>query len=187
MADWPGPLAHPATAGLDPAALSRLGAWQHELVAEKQVPFAITLLARQGKVAFVEAAGELRPGVPIELDAICRMHSMSKPVTSVALMMLHDSGAFELSDPVHKYLGAAWKKENMAVYASGTPDDYSTVPCETDITMHQMLTHTAGLTYGLNPEDGRLQAPYGDQIASNPVDGVPQPMAVLPAIAGGNA
>ena len=81
-----------------------MGSWQQQLVAESQLPFAITLLARQGQIALVEAAGELRPGVPISLDAICRMHSMSKPVTSVALMILHDRGAFELSDPVHKYL-----------------------------------------------------------------------------------
>ena len=153
--------------------LGRLSAWGQQLVDEGQAPFVTTLVARHGKIAHVSMAGSQNPSVPIALDSLCRMHSMSKPITSCALMMLQEEGKCELTDPAHLYLGPKWKRENMRVLVpGGTADEYETVPCETTITLHHLLTHTAGLSYGLNPTDGRVQSPVAAQEAANPLDGI---------------
>src|SRR5580704_6056181 len=79
---------------------------------------ALTLIARRGKVAFLSALGlmDRERSVPMRADAIFRIYSMTKPVASVALMMLHERGVFQLSDPVHKWL-PGW--ENLRVYKYG--------------------------------------------------------------------
>ena len=179
MPGWGEPLTNPASVGLDASRLGRLAAWGEQLVADGQAPFAMSLVARRGKVAHVAKAGESKPGKPVQFDALCRMHSMSKPVTSVALMILHDEGKFQLGDPAWKFLGEKWKPENMRVLVpGGTSDDYETVPCERAVTCHHLLTHTAGLSYGLNPTDGRVQSPVAAQEAANPLDGIYERMGV---------
>ena len=76
---------------------------------------------------------------------------MTKPIVSVALMQLYEQGKFLLTDPVHLYLGANWKKQNMRVYDSGShADGYTTVPCRRSITIKDLLTHTSGLSYGFD-------------------------------------
>eukprot|EP01048_Picozoa_sp_COSAG05_P002015 COSAG05_NODE_74_length_21769_cov_194.316290_31_plen_369_part_00 len=168
-----GPLCSPASVGMCPRRLEQLALWGEDIVKSGQCPFAMTLVARRGKVVSVAKAGN------VELDALCRMHSMTKPVTSVALMMLHDDGAFQLSDPASKFLGPHWAKENMRVLVpGGTPDNYETVPCSVDITVAHLLTHTAGLSYGLNPLDGRPQPSVAAQEANIPLDGIYERMGL---------
>jgi CubicO group peptidase (beta-lactamase class C family) len=78
------------------------------------LPCASTLIARRGKVAYWEQCGEQNPGVPLARDTIFRIYSMGKPVTSAAMMILHEQGKFQLTDPVKLYL-PLFDKKNLRV------------------------------------------------------------------------
>jgi CubicO group peptidase (beta-lactamase class C family) len=140
---------------------SGLTAWLDLLVERRALPCAVTLVSHRRKTVCLHATGwaDVDKQVPIRDDSLFRLYSMSKPIVSVALMLLYEEGRFQLNDPVHRFLGPAWKKENMRVFTGwqGDPESgrqevrYDTVACSTDITMGQMLTHTAGLSYGFDP------------------------------------
>ena len=140
--------------------LSRISAWQSALVDQGAVPCALTLVNQGGETAFLEGAGwaSVPARVPIRNDSIFRLYSMTKPIVSIALLQLYEEGCFQLGDPLHQYLGPKWRKENLRVFAGWNGDDearksldYATVPCASDITVGQILTHTAGLSYGFDP------------------------------------
>ncbi len=109
---------------------------------EGQLPGAVALLARRGKIAFFESFGarDGEQGAPMTRDAIFRIASMSKPITSVAVMMLAEEGRFLLSDPISRYLPELGKLE-VAL-------DDKRVPAVREITIQDLLRHTSGLTYG---------------------------------------
>ena len=88
---------------------------------------------------------DVERGLPIERDTIFRLHSMTKPITSVALMMLYEEGRFQLDDPVARYI-PAW--ENLAVFEDGDEDSWSTIAPERPMVVKDLLMHTSGLTYG---------------------------------------
>jgi CubicO group peptidase (beta-lactamase class C family) len=110
---------------------------------EKRLPGAVILVARDGKIIYDEAFGNLKPGVtaPMPKDAIFRIYSMTKPLMSAGLMLLVEDGLVELTDPVSKFLPAF---KDMQVV---TPDG-STVPAARPIAVQDLLRHTAGLAYG---------------------------------------
>jgi CubicO group peptidase (beta-lactamase class C family) len=114
------------------------------LVAEKKAPWTQLLVSRRGRTVFEHCVGA-------PADNLHRWYSCTKAITSVALMMLFEEGSFMLADPVYKFLGDAWRKENMRVYTHWQGVD-GTVPCETDITMKMLLTHTSGLSYAYDEE-----------------------------------
>jgi CubicO group peptidase (beta-lactamase class C family) len=122
-------------------------------VAEKQIPGAIGLIARRGKIAYQEAFGmaDAEAGKPMRLDTIHRIYSMSKPITSVAVMMLYEEGKFQLSDPVAKYL-PEFAKMQVGIEEkdpqTGKPT-LKTAPAKRPITVRDLLRHTSGLTYGV--------------------------------------
>jgi CubicO group peptidase (beta-lactamase class C family) len=93
---------------------------------------------------------------PMQKDTLFRIYSMTKPVASVALMMLYEEGAFQLSDPVHTWL-PGW--ENLRVYRYGQYPNFVTQPVERPITVRDVLTHTAGLSYGIQ-ERSHVDAAY---------------------------
>jgi CubicO group peptidase (beta-lactamase class C family) len=109
---------------------------------------ALTAISRRGKLAFLSAVGKMdrERDKAMRPDTIFRIYSMTKPVTSVALMMLHERGAFQLSDPVHRWL-PAW--EHLRVYRYGQYPNFVTVPAERAMTVRDLLTHTSGLSYGI--------------------------------------
>lgn len=153
----------PEEVGFDSKALQRLVRWQQHLYDSKRLPFTQIVVGRKGKVAHFSTVGQrdVKAGIAAEPDTICRMFSMTKPITSCALMMLYEEGRFLLSDPVHLYLGPKWHKKNMTVYKSGDAETgWSTEPCKKQITVRDVLCHTSGLTYGfdmkglLNKVDG---------------------------------
>eukprot|EP01052_Picozoa_sp_SAG31_P008719 SAG31_NODE_444_length_15625_cov_6.047469_6_plen_245_part_00 len=154
------PLATPESVGLSSDALQKITAWQKDMVREGKLPCAHTVVARSGKVVYSELAGEQNPGTPLSESTLYRIYSMTKPITTVALMMLYDRGKFGLEDPVHFFLGEKWKKEKMKVYVSGGVDDMITRQCTRSITMRMVMNHTSGLSYGfdasgtVNPVDG---------------------------------
>jgi CubicO group peptidase (beta-lactamase class C family) len=119
---------------------------------------ALTLIARRGKVAFLSALGlmDRERSVPMRADAIFRIYSMTKPVASVALMMLHERGVFQLSDPVHTWL-PGW--EHLRVYRYGVYPNFVTTAADRPMTVRDLLTHTSGLSYGIM-ERGHVDAAY---------------------------
>ena len=109
---------------------------------------ALTLVARRGKVAFLSPIGKMdrERDVPMRADTLFRIYSMTKPVASVALMMLHERGALQLSDPVLKWL-PGW--DQLRVYRHGRYPNFVTAPAERPMTVRDILTHTSGLSYGI--------------------------------------
>jgi CubicO group peptidase (beta-lactamase class C family) len=108
---------------------------------------ALTLVFRRGQIAHLSPVGlmDRERGVAMAEDTIFRIYSMTKPIASVALMMLYEHGHFQLDDPVHRWI-PAWR--NLGVFAGGSPPEFLTEPCERPMTVRDLLTHTSGLTYG---------------------------------------
>ncbi|MFN7949675.1 MAG: serine hydrolase domain-containing protein [Blastocatellia bacterium] len=146
------PVAAPEAVGLSGPRLSHIRTVMNRHVADKQIPGAIGLIARHGKIAYQEAYGmaDIEAGRPMQPDTIHRIYSMSKPVTSVAVMMLYEEGRILLSDPVAKYL-PEFAKMKVGVEQKDPATGQmtlTTVPARRPITIRDLLRHTSGLTYG---------------------------------------
>src|ERR1700722_17483334 len=141
----PLPLAAPEEIGLSSARLARLGAVMRDEIERGRVPGAVALVARRGRLGFFESFGRRDPasGSPMAKDAIFRIYSMTKPITSVAAMMLWEEGRFLLSDPIAKYLPELSDLE----VALERGAEIERVPLERDVTIQDLLRHTSGLTY----------------------------------------
>ncbi|PTX99107.1 serine hydrolase domain-containing protein [Opitutus sp. ER46] len=144
--------ATPAELGFDPGRLQRLDAVIQENVDQQKLAGGVMYIARDGQTVELKAFGmrDIEAKQPMTTDTIFRIASMSKAVTSVAVMILYEEGKFLLSDPVSKYL-PAFKESRVAVPApAGSPagTKYTTVPAKRPIQIRDLLTHTAGLTYG---------------------------------------
>jgi CubicO group peptidase (beta-lactamase class C family) len=139
------PTAPPESVGLSSDRLERLHDAMQRLVDGRQVAGVVTLVARQGKVADVNAVGwqDVESRTPMRPDTIFRIASMTKPVTSVAVMMLYEEGRLALTDPVSRFL-PAFKSPKVLSTSEGAT---TTVPARREITIRDLLTHRAGLTY----------------------------------------
>ncbi|MBC7362825.1 MAG: beta-lactamase family protein [Candidatus Aminicenantes bacterium] len=147
------PKATPAEVGLSAERLERLGQVFQSYCEEKGAPGMVVLIARNGKVAYHRAFGKFRldRSEPMPVDAIFRIASQSKAVTSVAIMMLMEEGKLLLDDPVSKYI-PEFKETYVAVKPEGKEvKGYSLVPAKRQITIRDLLTHTAGISYGDGP------------------------------------
>lgn len=144
-------LAKPEEVGLSSKRLARIRPWLRGYLETGKLPGATTLVARHGKVVFCESEGfrDLEATKTMTADTILRFYSMTKPITSVALMILYEAGLFQLDDPVSEFIPSF---KNTRVYVSGDPDDTVSEPLQTPITLHHLLTHTSGLTYGFGNE-----------------------------------
>jgi CubicO group peptidase (beta-lactamase class C family) len=141
-----------ATLGVDPARLQRLDAVIQENIDQHQLAGGVMFIARDGQTVELRAFGQrdIESGQPMATDSIFRIASMSKAVTTVAMMMLYEEGKLMLHDPVSKYLPAfAHSVVAVPPPADGPADTkFATVPARRPIQIHDLLTHTAGLTYG---------------------------------------
>ncbi len=139
----------PEEVGLDSARLDRIDRVLARYVDDGRLPGWLTLIARHGRIAHLSTYGQrdLERGLPVETDTVWRMYSMTKPITSVAAMMLAEEGAFELNDPVAKLIPSF---ADMRVYRAGSATNPLTVPATEPIRVWHLLTHTAGLTYGFH-------------------------------------
>jgi len=139
------PTARPEDIGLSAPALARLARVLEQRVAAGHIPGAVALVARHGKVAFHQAFGRLDPATdtPMPPDAIFRIYSMTKPIVSVAAMMLWEHGRFLLFDPIAKYL-PEFAEPRVAVISG---DDMGWTDADNPITVQDLLRHTSGLTY----------------------------------------
>ena len=156
-------LTKPEQVGLSSEALARIDDHlRQRYLGPKKIAGALTLVARRGEAAYLSPLGmmDLERSKPMAQDAIFRIYSMSKPITSVALMMFYERGYFQLNDPVDKFI-PEWR--NLQVYVSGDYPNFVTVPPERPMTMRDLMTHTSGLTYGFmagNTGDAAVDAAY---------------------------
>jgi CubicO group peptidase (beta-lactamase class C family) len=136
----------PEAVGLSSERLTRIGTALKAEIGKGRIPGAAVLISRHGKVAFWEAFGERDPAAHTKLakDDLFRIYSMTKPICSVAVLMLAEEGKFILSDPIRKYIPALSKLQ------VATPKDggLALEPTHSDITIQDLLRHTSGLSYG---------------------------------------
>jgi len=146
------PSAKPEEVGLSSERLGKLTARLKADIEKGVIPGAIVLVARHGKIAMFETLGMLNPEAkaPMTRDAIFRIYSMSKPITSVAAMILFEEGRLALNEPVSKYipqLGGLKVGVEKPDPSGGAPT-LELVPAQRDMTIQDLLRHTSGLTYG---------------------------------------
>lgn len=154
----------PEAVGLDSERLQRLSARLQQGVDSGEIPGAVALVARRGQLAYLESFGRLNPaeGTAMRPDAIFRIASMTKPITSLAIMMLLEQGRLALLDPVAKYLPelANLQVGRMLPTHEDAPPRVVQEPLARPITLHDLLRHTAGITYGVPGSANPLKQAY---------------------------
>lgn len=137
----------PESVGMDSGRLECISTTLNEFVKDNQLPGMLALVQRRGKVVYFGKFGlmDIATAKPMREDALFRIYSMTKPIVSVALMMLYEEGRFSLKDPVYKFI-PAFKKTK--VYAGAGPLGLKLVEQDPEMTLHHLLTHTSGLSYG---------------------------------------
>ncbi|MCY4538536.1 MAG: serine hydrolase [Chloroflexi bacterium] len=140
-------LTRPEDLGLSSARLNIIADHFDRYVDEGKIPGYLVLAARRGKAAYLHRYGlrDVEAGLPVEEDTIFRIYSMTKPITSVGVMMLYECGLLQLDDPVSEFIPGF---RQLEVFESGNAESYLTVPVEREMTIRDLLTHTSGLTYG---------------------------------------
>jgi len=148
------PKGNPKDVGLAADRLARIRPAIQAYIDRHEIAGAVALIARRGKVAYLETMGvmDLESRKPMQPDTIFRIASMTKPIASVAAMMLYEEGRFQLNDPVSKFI-PEFKDPKVAVPTA--PNEtasamYRTVPAAREITIRDLLTHTAGLANTYN-------------------------------------
>ena len=134
--------------GLDAGRLERIGEHlERNYIGPGKIAGCQVSVARHGHLAYFKSFGkmDLARGMPTADDTIYRIYSMTKPITSVALMTLYEKGYFQLNDPVSRYV-PSWKEHR--VWTAGEGDTIQTEPAHRPVSFRDVLSHTAGLTYG---------------------------------------
>jgi CubicO group peptidase (beta-lactamase class C family) len=139
----------PGEVGFDAKRLTNITAHFAKYVDDGRLPGWLAVVSRRGKVAYVGSYGhrDREQQLPVENDTLFRIYSMTKPITSVALMMLYEEGAFELTDPVSRYIESF---AHQRVFTGGSSNAPVTAPSAEPVRVWHLLTHTAGLTYGFH-------------------------------------
>jgi CubicO group peptidase (beta-lactamase class C family) len=150
----------PAEAGLDKERLKRIDAHFARYVEDGRLPGWLLTISRHGRLAHVARCGsrDLEAGLPVTDDTVWRIYSMTKPITSVAAMILYEEGRIGLNDPVSEFIPSFG---DVRVYDGGSDLLQVTVPAAEPIRIWHLLTHTAGLTYGfhrVHPVDALYRA-----------------------------
>jgi CubicO group peptidase (beta-lactamase class C family) len=147
LAAQPLPVSTPEREGLSPERLQRLHTAFDKLVKDGEKAGAISLLVRNGRIADWKTYGyrDIEQKLPMEKDTICRIWSMTKPVTSVAIMMLVEEGKIVLNDPVEKYIP---EFKGLKVFKGGTAANPILAAPDRPMTVKHLITHTAGMSYG---------------------------------------
>ena len=151
----------PERVGMSTDRLTRIGTLMQAYVDQEAIAGSVTLIARKGRIVHFEPTGVLilDTGEPMQNDSLFRIYSMTKPITSVAAMLLFEQGKFQLDDPIAQYLP---EFSNVKVLVDGNLVNPDHAP-----TIRELLSHTAGLTYGIfsNTEVDKLyrEALWGDR------------------------
>jgi CubicO group peptidase (beta-lactamase class C family) len=169
------PTVEPDKVGLSPERLQRIGEVFQQEIDQGKLPGAIVLIARNGEVAYYESFGVRDPesSAPMPKDAIFRIYSMTKPLVSVAAMILMEEGRLQLADPASKFLPEFAELQvsvpSADAYGKVT---YGLAPAERPITVQDLLRHTAGLAYGELTANAAVQEAYAGIGVYKP-DGLP--------------
>jgi CubicO group peptidase (beta-lactamase class C family) len=162
----------PESVGLSSERLERIGRNIQMSVDENRIAGAVSLVARRGKIAYFKAFGmsNREDRKPMQTDQIFRICSMTKPITSVAVMMLYEEGRFLLNDPVANFIPEF--KEMKVLDPPSTQDQTSTpgnlVQAKRPITIRHLLTHTSGLTYHWNTRLGKQSRSWNGPRGTSP-------------------
>ncbi len=151
------PTATPEEVGISSKRLERINTLMQHYVDEKKLAGAVTLVARRGKIVHFERFGmmDIEANQPMQLDTIFRIYSMTKPITSVAVMMLYEEGRFQLNDPISKFIP---ELKGLKVVKNVTASGIELVEAEREITIRDLLIHTSGFPYGFG--DGPVDQMY---------------------------
>lgn len=133
--------------GMSSERLNTLSHTFHEYVNQGQLPGTVTLIARKGQVVYHEAIGmqDIENEISMTTDAMFRIASQTKAIVSTAVMMLQERGQLLINDPISKYIP---EFKNSTVAVKNEDDSYNVVPANREITIRDLLTHTAGIGYG---------------------------------------
>ena len=137
----------PAEAGFDAGRLGRIEEHFRAYVDDGRLPGWLVTVARDGKLVYLSEYGQRdkEAGLPVEQDTIWRIYSMTKPITSLAVMMLWEQGAFDLNDPVEAYIP---NFTGGRVFTGGNAEAPETAPVKQPVKIWNLLSHTSGLSYG---------------------------------------
>jgi CubicO group peptidase (beta-lactamase class C family) len=179
-------LVTPESVGLDSGQLARVSEHLGKRYVEPgKIPGSIALVARRGQACFLDVQGlrDVERASPMTEDSILRIYSMSKPITSLAMMTLLERGLFSLDDPVHRFI-PAWR--NLGVWTAGSYPLFATEPVKRPMTIRDLFMHTSGLTYDFlrasnidyayrklqvgNPQPGYTLQDMIDQLALLPLE-----------------
>ncbi len=147
--------AKPESVGLSSERLDRISGAVQRDIDDKRIAGAVTLVIRHNKVAWFKAQGMMdrEAAKPMPTDALFRICSMTKPITTVAAMMLYEEGKFLLEDPVSKYLP---EFKNAKVFVKPATGEPYTIPAAKEITIKDLMRHTSGITYQWNETLGPM-------------------------------
>jgi len=175
---------YPQEAGLSPAGLARIDAYIKNEIATEKIPGALMMIERHGKLGYAASFGVRDPGTkaPMSDDTIFRIYSMSKPITSVAIMMLVEEGKLGLDDAVAKYIPAFANVKVGVEHKDEGGIRLDLVDVRRPMTIQDLLRHTSGITYGFFGEGAVKKAYVDAKIFSEDVDnaGFAERIAKLP-------
>ncbi|MGI9552875.1 MAG: serine hydrolase domain-containing protein [Aurantibacter sp.] len=150
----------PSTVGMSQERIDGIDAMLKDAINRNQIPGAVALIARNGKVIYHNAIGTANEkGDTLEKDAIFRIASQTKAITSTAVMILWEEGRFRLDDPIAKYIPEFGEAQILDRF-NENDSTYTTKPAEDQITIRDLITHTSGLGYGVIDGDGRFKKIY---------------------------
>ena len=138
---------NPQKVGLSAKHLNNIDTLIDDHIDEKKIAGAVVLVARKGEIAYFRAAGKADIDKPMKKDTIFRIVSMTKPLTSVSIMMLYEDGKLLLSDPVSKYIPEFKNQKVLVPMPEGSEFEYKLIPTKREVTVRDLLSHTSGLLY----------------------------------------
>ncbi len=153
--------ATPETAGFSPERLNRLDGLIQSYIDKGAFPGVAAIVVHNGKIAYHKAFGkvDLETGKPLTKDGIYRIASMTKAITSLAVLMLHEEGKIMLDDPISKYI-PEFAKPVVLDQFNAKDSTYTTVPAKREITVRHLLSHMSGLNYNVIASDNRMRIIY---------------------------
>ncbi len=156
----------PEAVGFSSQRLKRVNDNMQSYIDAGKLASAVTMLARRGEVFHFQPYGvlDLESGMPVERDSLFRIYSMTKPITSAAVMMLYEEGHFSLDDPVGKFIP---ELANLKVYDGMSETGMRLVDQHIPISIRHLLTHTSGLSYGFH-QDSPVEAMYREADVTDP-------------------
>lgn len=173
--DWPIPTADSQSVGICPGRLTRATSYLDQMVQRKTLAGAISLIARRGKLAYLHCHGhaDIEQRIPMQPDTIVRIYSMTKPIVCAAILMLYEEGKLWMQDPVKRFLP---EFADLKVQVTSERGESTLEPLVRDLTIHDLLTHTGGLSYALAKEYGHS----GKDLASFVADFCKYPLVGQP-------